>query len=77
MLPSNLHPGLPSFLFLTGFIAEILYSNFFSTLRVTSPAHLILIDFITRILYSKMDGCRQLSTSFILRVDKYFCAEIL
>jgi len=46
ILSSHLRLGLPSGLFLTGFLTKILYSFIVSPVRSTFPSHLILFDLI-------------------------------
>jgi hypothetical protein len=46
MLSIHLCLGLPSGLFLSGFLTYNLYTFLFSPIRATCPAYLILLDFI-------------------------------
>ena len=48
ILSSNLHLGLPSGLFPSGFPNKTLYTPIHAPIRATRPAHFILFDFITR-----------------------------
>jgi hypothetical protein len=50
MLPINLHLGLPSGLFPSGFPTNNLYMYLLSPIRATCHAHLFLLDFIILIL---------------------------
>ena len=58
----DLHPGLPSGLFPSGFTNKILYALILSPIRATCPDHLILLDLITR----KISGEEYKSLSYSL-----------
>jgi hypothetical protein len=59
MLSIYLHLGLPSGLFLSGFLTNNLYTFLFASIRATCPTHLILLDFIILIILGEE---HQLST---------------
>jgi hypothetical protein len=50
ILSTHLRLGLPSGLFPSGFLTNILYAFLFSPVHTTCPAHLILIEFIILII---------------------------
>jgi hypothetical protein len=50
MLSTHLSLGLPSGLFPSGFLTNILYTFHFSPIHATRPAHLILLDLIIIII---------------------------
>jgi hypothetical protein len=46
-------PGLPGYLFLSGFLTKTQYACPFSLVRATCPAYLILLDLITPITFDE------------------------
>ena len=69
ILSSNLHLGLPSGLFPSGFPVNTLYEPLFSPELVTYPTHLILLDFIIRKIFGEagIEGSSQ--DSFYVRLN--------
>jgi len=57
ILSSYLFLRLPSGLFPSGFLTEILYTFLISPIRAKSPTYLILLDFITLIIFVKGASC--------------------
>jgi hypothetical protein len=57
ILASHLWLGLPSVLFLSGFLTKTLYMSLPCPIRTTCPTHLILLDFITHTKYKQLSCC--------------------
>ena len=75
ILSSHLCLGLPSGLFLSGFLTKTLYMPLLSLIRATCPAHLILLDFITRTILG--EEYRSLSSTLCSYIHSLVTSSLL